>query len=90
MARYMHYKEASRNSPAHTHQGDLDMPELHTGGEPQRQNNARHFDRTIRGLETKLGRQQAAVADTLEMIEAVKALKEKETTPHATQISGKK
>lgn len=45
---------------------------------------ARHYDRTLRTLETKLGRQQAAVADTLEMIEAVKALKEKEVA-NATQ-----
>lgn len=50
-------------------------------------NTARHFDKTIRELEAKLARQQGAVATTLEMIEAVKALKEKENAP---QSSGKK
>lgn len=38
----------------------------------------RHFERTIRDLETKLSRQQSAVITTLEMIEAIKALRDKE------------
>lgn len=38
----------------------------------------RHFERTIRDLETKLARQQSAVMTTLEMIDAIKALRDKE------------
>lgn len=49
----------------------------------------RHFERTIRDLETKLSRQQSAVITTLEMIEAIKALrdKERETASNAIKES---
>lgn len=55
-------------------------PFTHSGGNmPTPNASTTHYDRTIRTLETKLARQRAAVADTEEMIQAVQALKEKET-----------
>lgn len=53
---------------------------------PELTANTRHFERTIRDLETKLSRQQSAVITTLEMIEAIKALRDKEKVDHATSI----
>lgn len=51
----------------------------------------RHFDKTLRELETKLSRQRNAVSSTEEMIEAVKALKEKENNAETTkQQAGKR
>ena len=51
---------------------------------------ARHFDRTIRELQSKLARQEAAVATTKEMIEAVNALKEKENATQPNQQAPKR
>lgn len=86
---YIAYRKATKATWATTSTGETAMYEN------AKTQTIRHFDKTLRELEAKLGRQRGAVATTEEMIEAVKALKDREsgvTTSHSggpEEIGGK-
>lgn len=71
VARQLHYKGAHRDLRSHNSGAQMAVDSAITRV-------TRHFERTIRDLETKLTRQQSAVITTLEMIDAIRALRDKE------------